>query len=131
MSKGKIAGCAIVFILIIASIVSMIIKRDIDVKLLIQIIVLLLLEIGAVLNWDSNKEGNEKEDSRTESAVNRRLIDIFGIIITVFIAAGMITYKITGNINVIIMIIPLLVLFAMFLPLYGILHWYYWRKYRE
>lgn len=56
MSKKQIVSACVCGILIIASIVSMIVRNEIDIKLLILTILLLFFEIG---NWLVCDDGND------------------------------------------------------------------------
>lgn len=135
-SKKEIISIALAFILVIASIVTMIAKKELDIKLLILTVIMLIINVGEVLivkQGDSSTEAEcEKERSNIiNSKVNEKVLNILFIIVTAAIIAGMIAFKVTANLYIVAMLVPLLVLFALYLPVYSLVYWYYWRKYKE
>lgn len=135
-SKKEIISIALAFILVIASIVTMIVKKELDIKLLILTAIMLIINAGEILiakQGDSSAEAEcEKERSNIiNSKVNEKLLNILFIIVTAAIIAGMIAFKITANLYIVAMLMPLLVLFALYLPVYSLAYWYCWRKYKE
>ena len=135
-SKKEIISIALAFILVIASIVTMIAKKELDIKLLILTVIMLIINVGEVLivkQGDSSTEAErEKERSNIiNSKVNEKVLNILFIIVTAAIIAGMIAFKITENLYIVAMLMPLLVLFALYLPVYSLVYWYCWRKYKE
>lgn len=135
-SKKEIISIALAFILVIASIVTMIVKKELDIKLLILTVIMLIINVGEVLivkQGDSSTEAEcEKERSNIiNSKVNEKVLNILFVIVTAAIIAGMIAFKITENLYIVAMLMPLLVLFALYLPVYSLVYWYYWRKHKE
>lgn len=135
-SKKKIISIALAFTLIIASIVTMIVKKELDIKLLILTAIMLIITAGEILiakQGDSSTEAErEKERSNIiNSKVNEKVLNILFIIVTVAIVVGMIAFKITANLYIVAMLMPLLVLFALYLPVHSLVYWYCWRKYKE
>lgn len=139
-SKKEIISIALAFILVIASIVTMIIKKELDIKLLILTVIMLIITVGEILiakqgdnskEYESEEESKRKRDNIINSKVNEKVLNIFFIIVTVAIVAGMIAFKITANLYIVAMLMPLLVLFALYLPVYSLVYWYYWRKYKD
>ena len=135
-SKKEIISIALAFILVIASIVTMIVKKELDVKLLILTVIMLIITAGEILiakQGDSSTEAErEKERSNIiNRKVNEKVLNILFIIVTAAIIAGMIAFKITENLYIVAMLMPLLVLFALYLPVYSLVYWYCWRKYKE
>lgn len=135
-SKKEIISIALAFILVIASIVTMIVKKELDIKLLILTVIMLIITAGEILiakQGDSSTEAErEKERSNIiNSKVNEKVLNILFIIVTAAIIAGMIAFKITENLYIVAMLMPLLVLFALYLPVYSLVYWYCWRKYKE
>ena len=139
-SKKEIISIALAFILVIASIVTMIVKKELDIKLLILTVIMLIITVGEILiakQGDSSKKYESEEESKRKryniinSTVNEKVLNIFFIIVTAAIIAGMIAFKITENLYIVAMLMPLLVLFALYLPVYSLVYWYCWRKYKE
>ena len=139
-SKKEIISIALAFILVIASIVTMIVKKELDIKLLILTVIMLIINAGEILiakqgdnskEYESEEESKRKRDNIINSKVNEKVLNIFFIIVTVAIVAGMIAFKITANLYIVAMLMPLLVLFALYLPVYSLVYWYYWRKYKD
>lgn len=139
-SKKEIISIALAFILVIASIVTMIVKKELDIKLLILTVIMLIISVGEILiakqddnskEYESEEESKIKRDNIINSTVNEKVLNILFIIVTVAIVAGMIAFKITENLYIVAMLLPLLVLFALYLPVYSLVYWYYWRKYKE
>lgn len=139
-SKKEIISIALAFILVIASIVTMIVKKELDIKLLILTVIMLIINVGEILiakqgdnskEYESEEESKRKRDNIINSTVNEKVLNILCIIVTAAIIAGMIAFKITDNLYIVAMLVPLLVLFALYLPVYSLVYWYYWRKYKE
>ena len=139
-SKKEIISIALAFILVIASIVTMIVKKELDIKLLILTVIMLIINAGEILiakqgdnskEYESEEVSKRKRDNIINSIVNEKVLNILFIILTAAIIAGMIAFKITENLYIVAMLVPLLVLFALYLPVYSLVYWYYWRKYKE
>lgn len=139
-SKKEIISIALAFILVIASIVTMIVKKELDIKLLILTVIMLIITAGEILiakqgdnskEYESEEESKRKRDNIINSIVNEKVLNILFIIVTAAIITGMIAFKITENLYIVAMLVPLLVLFALYLPVYSLVYWYYWRKYKE
>ena len=139
-SKKEIISIALAFILVIASIVTMIVKKELDIKLLILTVIMLIITAGEILiakqgdnskEYESEEESKRKRDNIINSIVNEKVLNILFIILTAAIITGMIAFKITENLYIVAMLVPLLVLFALYLPVYSLVYWYYWRKYKE
>lgn len=135
-SKKEIISIALAFFLVIASIATMIIKKELDIKLLILTVIMLIITAGEILiakQGDSSAEAECKKERSNiiNSKVNEKVLNILFIIVTVAIVAGMIAFKITENLYIVAMLLPLMVLFALYLPVYSLVYWYYWRKYKE
>lgn len=139
-SKKEVISIALAFILVIASIVTMIVKKELDIKLLILTVIMLIINAGEILiakqgdnskEYESEEESKRKRDNIINSIVNEKVLNILFIILTAAIIAGMIAFKITKNLYIVAMLVPLLVLFALYLPVYSLVYWYYWRKYKE
>lgn len=139
-SKKEIISIALAFILVIASIVTMMIKKELDIKLLILTVIMLIINVGEILiakqgdnskEYESEEESKRKRDNIINSIVNEKVLNILFIIVTAAIITGMIAFKITENLYIVAMLVPLLVLFALYLPVYSLVYWYYWRKYKE
>lgn len=139
-SKKEIISMALAFILVIASIVTMIVKKELDIKLLILTVIMLIITAGEILiakqgdnskEYESEEESKRKRDNIINSIVNEKVLNILFIIVTAAIITGMIAFKITENLYIVAMLVPLLVLFALYLPVYSLVYWYYWRKYKE
>lgn len=139
-SKKEIISIALAFILVIASIVTMIVKKELDIKLLILTAIMLIINAGEILiakqgdnskEYEIEEESKRKRDNIINSIVNEKVLNILFIILTAAIIAGMIAFKITENLYIVAMLVPLLVLFALYLPVYSLVYWYYWRKYKE
>lgn len=139
-NKKEIISIALAFILVIASIVTMIVKKELDIKLLILTVIMLIINVGEILiakqddnskEYESEEESKRKRDNIINSIVNEKVLNILFIIVTSAIIAGMIAFKITENLYIVAMLMPLLVLFALYLPVYSLVYWYYWRKYKE
>lgn len=138
--KKEIISIALAFILVIASIVTMIVKKELDIKLLILTVIMLIITAGEILiakqgdnskEYESEEESKRKRDNIINSIVNEKVLNILFIIVTAAIITGMIAFKITENLYIVAMLVPLLVLFALYLPVYSLVYWYYWRKYKE
>lgn len=138
--KKEIISIALAFILVIASIVTMIVKKELDIKLLILTVIMLIINVGEILiakqgdnskEYESEEESKRKRDNIINSTVNEKVLNILCIIVTAAIIAGMIAFKITENLYIVAMLMSLLVLFALYLPVYSLVYWYYWRKYKE
>lgn len=138
--KKEIISIALAFILVIASIVTMIVKKELDIKLLILTVIMLIITVGEILiakqgdnskEYESEEESKRKRDNIINSIVNEKVLNILFIIVTAAIITGMIAFKITENLYIVAMLVPLLVLFALYLPVYSLVYWYYWRKYKE
>lgn len=139
-NKKEIISIALAFILVIASIVTMIVKKELDIKLLILTVIMLIITAGEILiakqgdnskEYESEEESKRKRDNIINSIVNEKVLNILFIIVTAAIITGMIAFKITENLYIVAMLVPLLVLFALYLPVYSLVYWYYWRKYKE
>ncbi len=139
-SKKEIISIVLAFILVIASIVTMIVKKELDIKLLILTVIMLIINAGEILiakqgdnskEYESEEVSKRKRDNIINSIVNEKVLNILFIILTAAIIAGMIAFKITENLYIVAMLVPLLVLFALYLPVYSLVYWYYWRKYKE
>lgn len=139
-SKKEIISIVLAFFLVIASIVTMIVKKELDIKLLILTVIMLIINVGEILiakqgdnskEYESEEESKRKRDNIINSIVNEKVLNILFIILTAAIIAGMIAFKITENLYIVAMLVPLLVLFALYLPVYSLVYWYYWRKYKE
>lgn len=139
-SKKEIISIVLTFILVIASIVTMIVKKELDIKLLILTVIMLIINAGEILiakqgdnskEYESEEESKRKRDNIINSIVNEKVLNILFIIVTAAIITGMIAFKITENLYIVAMLVPLLVLFALYLPVYSLVYWYYWRKYKE
>lgn len=139
-SKKEIISIVLAFILVIASIVTMIVKKELDIKLLILTVIMLIITAGEILiakQGDNSKEYESEEESKRKryniinSTVNEKVLNILFVIVTAAFIAGMIAFKITENLYIVAMLVPLLVLFALYLPVYSLVYWYYWRKYKE
>lgn len=139
-SKKEIISIVLAFFLVIASIVTMIVKKELDIKLLILTVIMLIINVGEILiakhgdnskEYESEEESKRKRDNIINSTVNEKVLNILFIILTAAIIAGMIAFKITENLYIVAMLVPLLVLFALYLPVYSLVYWYYWRKYKE
>ena len=139
-SKKEIISIALAFFLVIASIVTMIVKKELDIKLLILTVIMLIINAGEILiakqgdnskEYESEEESKRKRDNIINSIVNEKVLNILFIIVTAAIITGMIAFKITENLYIVAMLVPLLVLFALYLPVYSLVYWYYWRKYKE
>lgn len=139
-SKKEIISIVLAFILVIASIVTMIVKKELDIKLLILTVIMLIITAGEILiakqgdnskEYESEEESKRKRDNIINSIVNEKVLNILFIIVTAAIITGMIAFKITENLYIVAMLVPLLVLFALYLPVYSLVYWYYWRKYKE
>lgn len=138
--KKEIISIALAFILVIASIVTMIVKKELDIKLLFLTVIMLIITAGEILiakqgdnskEYESEEESKRKRDNIINSIVNEKVLNILFIIVTAAIITGMIAFKITENLYIVAMLVPLLVLFALYLPVYSLVYWYYWRKYKE
>lgn len=138
--KKEIISIVLAFILVIASIVTMIVKKELDIKLLILTVIMLIINAGEILiakqgdnskEYESEEESKRKRDNIINSIVNEKVLNILFIIVTAAIIVGMIAFKITENLYIVAMLLPLLVLFALYLPVYSLVYWYYWRKYKE
>lgn len=138
--KKEIISIVLAFILVIASIVTMIVKKELDIKLLILTVIMLIITAGEILiakqgdnskEYESEEESKRKRDNIINSIVNEKVLNILFIIVTAAIITGMIAFKITENLYIVVMLVPLLVLFALYLPVYSLVYWYYWRKYKE
>lgn len=138
--KKEIISIALAFILVIASIVTMRVKKELDIKLLILTVIMLIITAGEILiakqgdnskEYESEEESKRKRDNIINSIVNEKVLNILFIIVTAAIITGMIAFKITENLYIVAMLVPLLVLFALYLPVYSLVYWYYWRKYKE
>ena len=117
-------------------VLRLIVKKELDIKLLILTVIMLIITAGEILiakQGDSSTEAErEKERSNIiNSKVNEKVLNILFIIVTAAIIAGMIAFKITENLYIVAMLMPLLVLFALYLPVYSLVYWYCWRKYKE
>lgn len=139
-NKKEIISIALAFILVIASIVTIIVKKELDIKLLILTVIMLIITAGEILiakqgdnskEYESEEESKRKRDNIINSIVNEKVLNILFIIVTAAIITGMIAFKITENLYIVAMLVPLLVLFALYLPVYSLVYWYYWRKYKE
>lgn len=139
-SKKEIISIVLAFTLVIASIVTMIVKKELDIKLLILTVIMLIITAGEILiakqgdnskEYESEEESKRKRDNIINSIVNEKVLNILFIIVTAAIITGMIAFKITENLYIVAMLVPLLVLFALYLPVYSLVYWYYWRKYKE
>ena len=139
-SKKEIISIVLAFFLVIASIVTMIVKKELDIKLLILTVIMLIITAGEILiakqgdnskEYESEEERKRKRDNIINSIVNEKVLNILFIIVTAAIITGMIAFKITENLYIVAMLVPLLVLFALYLPVYSLVYWYYWRKYKE
>ena len=139
-SKKEIISIALAFILVIASIVTMIVKKELDIKLLILTVIMLIITAGEILiakqgdnskEYESEEESKRKRDNIINSIVNEKVLNILFMIVTAAIITGMIAFKITENLYIVAMLMSLLVLFALYLPVYSLVYWYYWRKYKE
>lgn len=139
-SKKEVISIVLTFILVIASIVTMIVKKELDIKLLILTVIMLIITAGEILiakqgdnskEYESEEESKRKRDNIINSIVNEKVLNILFIIVTAAIITGMIAFKITENLYIVAMLVPLLVLFALYLPVYSLVYWYYWRKYKE
>ena len=139
-NKKEIISIALAFILVIASIVTMIVKKELDIKLLILTVIMLIINVGEILiakqddnskEYESEEESKRKRDNIINSIVNEKVLNILFIILTAAIIAGMIAFKITENLYIVAMLLPLLVLFALYLPVCSLVYWYCWRKYKE
>lgn len=139
-SKKEIISIVLAFFLVIASIVTMIVKKELDIKLLILTVIMLIINVGEILiakqgdnskEYESEEESKRKRDNIINSIVNEKVLNILFIIVTAAIITGMIAFKITENLYIVAMLMPLLVLFALYLPVYSLVYWYYWRKYKE
>lgn len=139
-SKKEIISIVLAFFLVIASIVTMIVKKELDIKLLILTVIMLIINVGEILiakqgdnskEYESEEESKRKRDNIINSIVNEKVLNILFIIVTAAIITGMIAFKITENLYIVAMLVPLLVLFALYLPVYSLVYWYYWRKYKE
>lgn len=135
-SKKEIISIVLAFFLVIASIVTMIVKKELDIKLLILTVIMLIINVGEILiakQDDSSAEAECKKERSNiiNSKVNEKVLNILFIILTAAIIAGMIAFKITENLYIVAMLVPLLVLFALYLPVYSLVYWYYWRKYKD
>lgn len=139
-SKKEIISIVLAFFLVIASIVTMIVKKELDIKLLILTVIMLIINVGEILiakqgdnskEYESEEESKRKRDNIINSIVNEKVLNILFIILTAAIITGMIAFKITENLYIVAMLVPLLVLFALYLPVYSLVYWYYWRKYKE
>ena len=139
-SKKEIISIALALILVIASIATMIIKKELDIKLLILTAIMLIITAGEILiakqgnnskEYESEEESKRKRDNIINSKVNEKVLNILFIIVTAAIIAGMIVFKITENLYIVAMLMPLLVLFALYLPVYSLVYWYCWRKYKD
>lgn len=139
-SKKEIISIALAFILVIASIFTMIVKKELDIKLLILTVIMLIINAGEILiakqgdnskEYESEEVSKRKRDNTINSIVNEKVLNILFIILTAAIIAGMIAFKITENLYIVAMLLPLLVLFALYLPVCSLVYWYCWRKYKE
>lgn len=139
-SKKEIISIALAFFLVIASIVTMIVKKELDIKLLILTAIMLIITVGEnqiakqgdnSKEYESEEESKRRRDNIINSTVNEKVLNILFIIVTVAIIAGMIAFKITENLYIVAMLMPLLVLFALYLPVYSLVYWYCWRKYKD
>lgn len=135
-SKKEIISIALAFFLVIASIATMIIKKELDIKLLILTVIMIIITAGEILiaKQDDSSTEAEREKERSNiinSKVNEKVLNILFIIVTATIIAGMIAFKVTENLYIVAMLMPLLVLFALYLPVYSLVYWYCWRKYKE
>lgn len=139
-SKKEIISIVLAFFLVIASIVTMIVKKELDIKLLILTVTMLIITAGEILiakqgdnskEYESEEESKRKRDNIINSTVNEKVLNILFIIVTVAIVVGMIAFKITENLYIVAMLMPLLVMFALYLPVYSLVYWYCWRKYKE
>lgn len=134
-NKKEIVSLAIAFILVIASIATMIVKKELDTKLLILTVIMLIINVGEIL-FDrqsgncTETESIKEHSNKVSAAVNEKVLNIYFVIVTAAIIAGMIAFKVSGNLYIVAMIIPLLMLFALYLPVYSLVYWYYWRKYK-
>ena len=103
-------------------------------------VIMLIITVGEILiakqgdnskEYESEEESKRKRDNIINSIVNEKVLNILFIIVTVAIVVGMIAFKITENLYIVAMLMPLLVLFALYLPVYSLVYWYCWRKYKE
>ena len=128
-NKKEIISIALAFILVIASIVTMIIKKELDIKLLILTVIMLIINAGEILiakHGDSSAEAEREKECNNiiNSKVNEKVLNILLIIVTAAIIVGMIAFKITENLYIVAMLVPLLLL-------YSLVYWYCLRKYKE
>ena len=59
--KKEIISIALAFILVIASIVTMIVKKELDIKLLILTVIMLIINVGEILVAKQGNSGAEAE----------------------------------------------------------------------
>ena len=80
-SKKEIISIALAFILVIASIVTMIVKKELDIKLLILTVIMLIITVGEILiaeqgdnskEYESEEESKRKRDNIINSKVNEK-----------------------------------------------------------
>ena len=60
--------------------------------------------------YESEEESKRKRDNIINSIVNEKVLNILFIIVTAAIITGMIAFKITENLYIVAMLVPLLVL---------------------
>lgn len=122
-------------LLAIGSIVTIIIEKGTDLKSIILSVFCLILGMNGIIRSFSRKKSceaiNDGLDERTQlvdMAVNSKMLKIHSVLVVSAIIVGIISFKITTNIMIMVAILPLMMLLPITFFIYLILYIYYDKK---